>query len=83
MTDKLVKDFHMMHYVYYFSNSTQRGEGNLYLSTATGAGVRRRDLDHAVAQIKAGMSHLGEDVVVLPTSVSYLISCTTEEFNAS
>lgn len=83
MTDKTLKDFHMMHYVYYFSNSTQRGEGNLYLATAVRAGVRKADISNATEQVRLGLTHLSEDVIVVPTSISYLGTCTTEEFNAS
>ncbi len=83
MTDETVKDFHLMHYVYFLSNATQRGEGNLYLASARGAGVRRSDIDNATEQVKAGLAHLDKDVVVVPTSVSYLATCTSEEFNAN
>jgi hypothetical protein len=53
------------------------------MATATGAGVRAADIDTALAQVKAGLEHLDKDVVVLPTNICYLTSCTTEEFHAS
>lgn len=83
MTDKLTKDFYLMHYVYYFNEGTQRGEGNLYLATRTGAGVRRADIDGAIDQVTVGLkNNLEVDVVVVPTNISYLTSCSSEEFHA-
>lgn len=86
MTDKLVQDFYMLHYVYYFNAGTQRGEGNVYLATTTGAGVRKMDIDDTVDQIIIGLSNSmleATDFVVVPTGVFYLTSCTSEEFHAS
>lgn len=85
MTDKLVKDFYMMHYVYYWNDGTHRGEGNLYLQTTTGTGVRKADIDGAVDHVTVGLVNNLEasSVVVVPTGVFYLTSCTAEEFHAS
>lgn len=85
MTDNLVKDFYLMHYVYYVNTGTQRGEGNLYLSTQTGSGVRKVDIEGAVDQVLIGLRNNLEtsDVVVVPTGVFYLTSCTEEHFHSS
>lgn len=86
MTDKLVKDFYMLHYVYYFNAGTQRGEGNVYLATTTGTGVRKMDIDDTIDQIIVGLHNSSldaDDFVVVPTGVFYLTSCTSEEFHAS
>lgn len=85
MTDKLVKDFYMMHYVYYWNDGTNRGEGNLYLETQTGTGVRKEHIDGAIDHVTVGLvNNLGANsVVVVPTGIFYLTSCTPEEFNHS
>lgn len=85
MTDKLVKDFYLMHYVYYWNDGTHRGEGNLYLETQTGAGVRKENIDGAIDHVTVGLVNSLDtnNVVVVPTGVFYLTSCTTEEFHGS
>lgn len=85
MTDKLVKDFYMMHYVYYWNDGSNRGEGNLYLETQTGTGVRKEHIDGAIDHVTVGLvNNLGANsVVVVPTGIFYLTSCTPEEFNRS
>ena len=79
----MTQDFYMMHYSYYFNGGTQKGEGNVYLATATGAGVRKADIDGATAQIFIGLQNNLEanDIVIVPTGVFYLTSCSTEEFH--
>ena len=84
MTDKLTKDFYLMHYTYYFDNNTQRGEGNLYLEASTGAGLRKKDIDGAIDHILVGLeNNLGTQVVVVTNGIYYLTSCSNEEFYAS
>jgi len=83
MTNKSVKDFYLMHYVYYFYDGSQRGEGNLYLSTPTGTGVRKAEVELATNEAAVGLqNNLQTEVVVVVTNISYLTSCTEDEFNA-
>lgn len=81
MKDEVI-DFYLMHYVYFLSNGTERGEGNLYLATIAGSGVRKNNIENAKAHVKDGLKHLDVNVVVVTTSISYLTSCTSEEFYA-
>ncbi|WPK29406.1 hypothetical protein [Escherichia phage vB_EcoM_EP57] len=70
MTEE-IRDYYLAHYVYYFANATQKGEGNLYLATGHGTGVRKSE------------DKLQTPVVVVMQNISYLASCTETEFNAS
>ena len=84
MTDKLTKDFYMVHYNYYTHDNTVRGEGICYISTPIGTGVRKADIEEMVSQVAVGLSNSSAGTaMVVPTSVNYLTSCSTEEFNAS
>ena len=84
MTNKMTQDFYMMHYVYYWNDGTQRGEGNLYLATPTGTGVRKVNIDEAIDHVVVGLqNNLGTGVVVVPTAISYLTSCSSEDFHYS
>ncbi len=76
-----MKDFYLMHYTYYFANSTEKGEGTLYLAATPGRGVRKADIEGAGVQVIEALSHLGSDVIVVPNSISYLSTCTEEEFH--
>lgn len=83
MTEE-IRDYYLAHYVYYFANATQKGEGNLYLATVHGTGVRKSNIDNALAQMAAGLEDkLQTPVVVVMQNISYLASCTETEFNAS
>lgn len=77
-----MKDFYLMHYTYYFSNSTQKGEGTLYLATNIGIGVRKADIDGATATVAKGLANLDPNVVVVPSNICYLTTCTDEDFYA-
>ena len=81
MTDKLNKDFYLMHYNYYFNDGQQKGEGTCYLMTDLGTGVRKKDIDGAINQVMIGLqNNLEVLVVVVPTAISYLTSCNSEDF---
>lgn len=78
-----IYDFHLAHYVYYFANATQKGEGMLYLATEHQAGVRKANIDMAVEKVRLGLEEqLKTPVVVVLQNVSYLASCTKEAFEA-
>lgn len=78
-----MKDFYLMHYTYYFSSGTQKGEGTLYLAADQGSGIRKANIDGAVGEVRRGLTSLDPDVVVVPNSISYLTTCTDEQFYAS
>lgn len=76
-------DFYLANYVYYFSNGTQKGEGNLYLATNAGAGVRKANIDLARETVRSGLEEtLETPVVVVIQTISYLATCTKEDFEA-
>lgn len=78
-----IYDFHLANYVYYFANATQKGEGTLYLATERGAGIRKANIDLAVETVRAGLEEtMKAPVVVVLQTVSYLATCTKEEFEA-
>lgn len=84
MTNKLTKDFYLVHYNYYTHDNTVRGEGICYISTPTGGGVRKTDIEDMITQVVAGLSNSSAGTaMVVPTSVSYLTSCSAEEFEGS
>ena len=80
-TEQIVKDHFIMHYVYYFNNNQQKGEGFCYLSAQQGFGIRQADINGAVAGITKGLvANLKDNVVVVPTCISYLSTCPEEDF---
>lgn len=84
MTNKLTQDFYLVHYNYFTNNATERGEGICYIATPTGHGIRKMDIDQVVLEVTIGLSNSSAGAsVVVPTSISYLTSCSPDEFYAS
>lgn len=78
-----IRDYYLAHYVYYFANATQKGEGNLYIATTHGTGIRKSNMDNALAQVTGALEDkLKTQVVVVMQNISYLASCSEAEFNA-
>lgn len=83
MNNENINDYYLLHYSYYFANGTQKGEGNLYVATTHGTGVRLANIEGALEQARLGLEDkLQVPVIVVIQNVAYLSSCTEDEFKA-